>query len=363
MALVLASAWLARNTRQNLEARQIRSGFGFLAEPAGFDIGEGVVPYTPSDSYLWAFAAGVANTLRVAIAGIALASVLGLVVGIGRLSRNVLVRGLCTAYVEVLRNIPLILQLFAWYTVTTELLPEAATPLELAPRVYLSKGGLQLPVPVWSRGWALALGAAPLGIGVAWALFRWARARRERTGHTPQVLWPAALVAVALPFAGWLAGGAPRALDLPEVTAFNVAGGLGVTPEFLALLVGLATFTGAYIAEIVRSGILAVPHGQTEAAAAVGLSRRQILRLVVLPQALRVIVPPLTSQFLNLTKNSSLAVAIGYPDLVSIANTAINQNGQALECVLIIMIVYLALNLLTALAMGYYNRRVALVER
>jgi len=156
VALVLASAWLARNTRQNLEARQIRSGFGFLAEPAGFDIGEGVVPYTPSDSYLWAFAAGVANTLRVAIAGIALASVLGLVVGIGRLSRNVLVRGLCTAYVEVLRNIPLILQLFAWYTVTTELLPEAATPLELAPRVYLSKGGLQLPVPVWSRGWALA---------------------------------------------------------------------------------------------------------------------------------------------------------------------------------------------------------------
>ncbi len=362
-ALVVAGGWLWSNTRQNLEARQIRSGFSFLEEPAGFDIGEGAVPYTPSDSYVWAFAAGVANTLRVAIVGIALATVLGTLVGVGRLSRNVLVRGLCTVYVEVLRNVPLILQLFAWYTVTTELLPEAASPIELVPNVYLSKGGLQFPVPVWSRGWALAAVAAPLGIAAAWGLFRWARARRERTGHTPQVLWPALFVAAALPFAGWLAGGAPRALDVPEVTAFNVAGGIGVTPEFLALLIGLATFTAAYIAEIVRSGILAVPHGQTEAAAAVGLSRRQILRLIVLPQALRVIIPPLTSQFLNLTKNSSLAVAIGYPDLVSIANTAINQNGQALECIIIIMSVYLTINLLTALGMGYYNRRVALVER
>ena len=363
VALALAGAWLWRNTRQNLETRQIRSGFGFLEEPAGFDIGEGVIPYVPSDSYLWAFAAGIANTLRVAIAGIALATVLGMLVGVGRLSRNVLVRGLCTGYVEVLRNVPLILQLFAWYTVTTELLPEAASPIELLPHVYLSKGGLQFPVPVFARGWALALAAVPLGLAAAWALFRWARSRRERTGHTPQVLWPALLVAVALPLAGWLMGGAPRALDVPEVTAFNVAGGLGVTPEFLALLVGLSTFTAAYIAEIVRSGILAVPHGQTEAAAAVGLSRRQTLRLVVLPQALRVIIPPLTSQYLSLTKNSSLAVAIGYPDLVSIANTAINQNGQALECIVIIMSVYLTINLLTAGAMGYYNRRVALVER
>ncbi len=361
--LVVAGAWLWRNTRQNLEVRQIRSGFGFLGEPAGFDIGEGFLPYSPSDTYLRAFAAGVANTLRVAAAGIALATVLGTLVGIGRLSRNALVRWVCTVYVEVLRNVPLILQLFAWYTVTTELLPEAASPIEILPRVYLSKGGLQLPVPAWAPGWALALAAAPVGLAVAWGLFRWARARRERTGHTPQVLWPALLAGLGLPLLGWLAGGAPRALDVPEVTTFNVAGGLGVTPEFLALLLGLATFTAAYIAEIVRSGILAVPHGQTEAAAAVGLSRGQTLRLVVLPQALRVIVPPLTSQFLNLTKNSSLAVAIGYPDLVSIANTAINQNGQALECILLIMSIYLGINLLTAAAMEYYNRRVALVER
>jgi general L-amino acid transport system permease protein len=362
-ALLLAGAFAWTNTRANLASRQIRSGFGFLRAPAGFAVGEGPVPYAPSDSYLWAFAAGVANTLRVAAVGILLATVLGVLVGVGRLSRNLLVRALCTAYVEVLRNIPLLLQLFAWYLVATELLPDAAEPIALLPHVYLSKEGLQFPSPVWARGWALALGAVPVGLLVAWGLFRWARARRERTGHTPQVLWPALLAAVGLPVAAWAAGGAPRTLDLPEVTAFNVAGGAGMTPEFLSLLVGLTTFTGAAIAEIVRSGVLAVPHGQTEAATALGLTRREALRLVVLPQALRVIVPPLTSQYLNLTKNSSLAVGIGYPDLVSIANTAMNQNGQALECIVVIMSVYLAVNLVTALAMGWYNRRVALVER
>ena len=361
--LLLAGAWLWSNTRANLAARQIHSGFHFLREPAGFAIGEGLVPYSPTDSYLWAFAAGIANTLRVAAVGIALATFLGIAVGVGRLSRNALVRWLCTAYVELLRNVPLIVQLFAWYMAATEILPEAANPLEFAPHVYLSKEGLQFPTPVWAMGWALALAGALIGILCAVGLYRWARARGERTGHRPRVFWAALSMALALPLLGWLSGGAPRALDVPELTTFNVSGGAGVTPEFLALLIGLATFTSAYIAEIVRSGILAVPHGQTEAAEALGLSRRQVLRLVVFPQALRVIVPPLTSQYLNLTKNSSLAVAIGYPDLVSIANTAINQNGQALECILLIMCVYLTINLLTALAMGFYNRRVTLVER
>jgi general L-amino acid transport system permease protein len=362
-ALLLAGAWLWSNTRANLAARQIRSGFGFLEQPAGFAIGEGLVPYQPTDSYLWAFAAGVGNTLRVAAVGIVLATLLGTLVGVGRLSRNLLVRGLCTAYVELLRNVPLIVQLLAWYLAATELLPEAASPVALGPGVYLSKEGLQFPSPVWAVGWALALAAVPLGLAAAWGLHRWARARGALGGHRPRVLWPALLIALGLPVAGWLLGGAPRALDVPQLTAFNVSGGTGVTPEFLALLIGLASFTGAYIAEIVRAGILAVPHGQAEAAAALGLSRRQTLRLVVLPQALRVIVPPLTSQYLNLTKNSSLAVAIGFPDLVSIANTAINQNGQALECIILIMAVYLGINLLTAAGMGWYNRRVALVER
>jgi len=302
--LLLAAAGLWWTTRHNLAARQIRSGFGFLREPAGFDIGEGPVGFTPRDSYLWAFWAGIANTLRVSAAGIVAATLLGTLVGVGRLSRNALVYGVSTLYVEVLRNIPLIVQLFAWYVVTTELLPDPTTPLQLLPHVFLSKGGLQFPVPTFGHGW-----------------------------------------------------------DLPEVTAFNVAGGGGVTPEFLTLFIGLTTFTAAAIAEIVRSGVQAVSHGQTEAALALGLTRRQVLRLVLLPQALRVIIPPLTSQFLNLTKNSSLAVAIGYPDLVSVANTAMNQNGQALECILLIMAVYLLVNLVTALAMGWYDRRVALVER
>jgi general L-amino acid transport system permease protein len=309
LVVLLAAGWaLWRNTGENLAARGIRSGFAFLDQRAGFDIGEGPVPYTPDATYLRAFAAGVGNTLRVSIVGILLATPLGALVGLGRLSRNALVRGLCTAWVEALRNVPLVIQLFAWYLVFTELLPDATSPLSLAPHVFLSKGGLQLPLPR-------------------------------------------------------LEGGLGLVLERPELGPFGVAGGLSLTPEFLALLVGLGTATSASIAETVRSGVLAVPKGQTEAALALGLSRRRVMRRVLLPQALRVIVPPLTSQFLNLTKNSSLAVAIGYPDVVSIANTAINQNGQALECILVIMSVYLTVNLLTASAMNWYNRRVALVER
>jgi general L-amino acid transport system permease protein len=361
--LVVVGLALWRNTAENLAARGIRSGFAFLHEPAGFDIGEGPLEYAPTDSYLHAFAAGLANTLRVAALGIVLATVLGTLVGVGRLSRNLLVRWLSTGYVEVLRNVPLLIQLLAWYLVLTELLPDAAEPLALAPHVYLSKGGLQLPHPAWAPGWAYALGALPAGVIAAWALLRWARARRALTGHAPHVAGPAAAIVVAAPALGWLAGGAPRALAVPEVGPFNVAGGLSLTPEFLALLVGLSTYTAASIAELVRSGILAVSQGQTEAALALGLSRRQVLRKVLLPQAARVIVPPLTNQYLNLTKNSSLAVAIGYPDVVSIANTSINQNGQALEAILLIMAVYLTVNLLTALGMSWYNRRVALVER
>jgi general L-amino acid transport system permease protein len=307
LAVLLAGGWaLWRNTRENLAARGIRSGFAFLSEPAGFDIGEGVVDYGPRDSYARAFAAGVANTLRAALAGIAIATVLGLAIGAGRLSRNALVRAICTGYVEALRNVPLLIQLFAWYLVITELLPDPGEPLALGPHVYLSKGGLQLPLPSPAPAWHL---------------------------------------------------------EHPEIGPFGVTGGLSLTPEFLALVAGLSTYTAASIAEIVRGGVLAVPRGQSEAAAALGLTRRKILRRVLLPQAARIIVPPLTSQYLNLTKNSSLAVAIGYPDVVSIANTAINQNGQALECILLIMAVYLTVNLVTAGMMAWYGRRVALVER
>src|SRR5262249_37082368 len=305
-ALVAVSWILWHNTAENLAARQIRSGFGFLAQPSGFDIGETLFAYSPRDTYLRAFLIGVANTVRVALFGIVLATVLGTLVGIGRLSRNLLVRGLCTVYVEVMRNIPLIIQLFAWYLVITELLPAATEPLRIGPNVFLSKSGLQFPFPELSDGWTLAV---------------------------------------------------------PEVGAFGITGGAAATPEFLSLLIGLTTFTAAYIAEIVRSGVVPVPRGAGEAAGAWGRPRGRTWRLGLLPRAPRIMVPPLTSQYLNLTKNSSLAVAIGYPDVVSIANTTINQNGQALECVLMIMTVYLAINLVTALAMSWYNRRVALVER
>jgi general L-amino acid transport system permease protein len=361
--LVAVGALLWHNTAENLAARQIRSGFGFLEQTAGFDIGESLLAFSPRDTYLRAFAVGIGNTLRVAILGIILATLLGAAVGIGRLSRNFLLRNVCTAYVEVMRNIPLIIQLFAWYLVVTELLPAATEPLTLGAGIFLSKSGLQFPVPVWAPGWAAALAGAAVAVVLAFAYRRWAVRRHARTGIAPASLLPIVALLVVLPVSGWLVGGAPTELTMPEVGTFDISGGAAATPEFLALLIGLTAFTAAYIAEIVRSGVLAVPAGQTEAAGDLGLSRLQALRLVLLPQAMRIVVPPMTSQYLNLTKNSSLAVAIGYPDVVSIANTAINQNGQALECVLLIMSVYLTINLATAVAMNVYNRRVAITER
>ena len=364
LLLLISAGWfLWHNTAQNLAARQIRTGFGFLAQPAGFDIGETLVAYSPRDTYLRAFGVGIVNTLRVAFIGILLATGLGVMVGIGRLSRNALLRALCTAYVEIMRNIPLIIQLFAWYLVITELLPPATEPLAIGAHAFLSKSGLQFPVPVWSSGWAFALGAIPLGVAAALGYRRWARQRHATRGIAPPTFWPTVAILCAAPVLGWLAGGAPNEFAAPEIGTFDITGGAAATPEFLSLVIGLTLFTAAYMAEIVRSGVLAVARGQTEAASALGLSRLQALRLVLLPQAMRIIVPPMTSQYLNLTKNSSLAVAIGYPDVVSIANTTINQNGQALECVVMIMAVYLTINLATALVMGWYNRRVAIVER
>jgi general L-amino acid transport system permease protein len=364
LATLVAVGWMLwHNTAENLAARQIRSGFDFLGQPAGFDIGESPIAFSSRDSYLAAFAVGVANTLRVAAAGIVFATLLGTLIGVGRLSRNLLLRGVCTAYVELLRNVPLIIQLFAWYLAITELLPAATEPVRLGSGAFLSKSGLQFPFPEWDPGWGIALAGVPLGVLAAFGYRHWARSRRARTGVAPPAVWPVLLLVFGIPVLGWLAGGAPARFDRPEVGTFDIVGGAAATPEFLSLLIGLTAFSAAYIAEIVRSGVLAVPRGQAEAAGALGLSRALTLRLVLLPQALRVIIPPLTSQYLNLTKNSSLAVAIGYPDVVSIANTTINQNGQALECVVMIMTVYLAINLATALLMGWYNRRVAIVER
>ena len=362
-AVAALFAWLALNTVDNLERRNISTGFGFLEREAGMEIGESAIDYAPSDSYGRAFVVGLLNTLRVAFIGIALASVIGLFVGLARLSRNWLVARMALAYVETLRNVPLLLQLFFWYALITEAAPAPREALNPLPGVFLSARGLQVPAletdPVhrWAV-WAFLAGAV-----ACWLLLRRLRALRERTGNAPPA-WPlVAALLVAPPAAALALSGAPLGVELPEFQRFNFRGGTSLTPEFAALLLGLTLYTASFIAEIVRSGIQAIPRGQWEAARALGLRPGRVMKDVILPQALRVIIPPLTSQYLNLTKNSSLAVAIAYPDLVSIANVSINQTGQAIECIAIIMAVYLAISLAISLAMNLYNRAVALVER
>jgi len=355
--------YLAHNTLANMAARGIQSGFGFLLQPAGFDIGESVIPYDALDPYWNAFLVGIVNTLRVALVGIVLATVLGTLIGIGRFSRNAIVRGVCYGYVETFRNVPILLQLLMWYLLLTELLPAVLEPISLGGMFHLSKGGLAFPVPIWGLGQGLAALGALVGLGLAWAYRRWAIRQFELSGRARSLfLVPAALV-VAAALIGWLAGGAPTAWSVPQPAGFVMEGGAAATPEFLAVLIGLVLYTSAFIAEVVRAGIASVSHGQIEAAGSLGLSRGQSMRLVILPQALRVIIPPLTSQYLNLTKNSSLAVAIGYPDVVSIANTALNQTGRAVECIAVIMAVYLTTSLATSAFMNWYNKRAAIQER
>lgn len=354
------AAYLVGNTLDNLERRSIATGFGFLEREAGFGISETLIPYSPADSYLRALVVGVLNTLKVSLIGIALATLLGTVAGIARLSRNWLVAQIAGVYVESLRNVPVLLQLFFWYALITEALPlprDALTPL---PGVFLSARGIHFPEPVWGPTHGAMLIALVVGLIGAVGFARWARLRQERTGEILPVPAIACSLVLGLPLLAYLVGGAPTALDVPELRGFNFHGGVSLSPEFAALLIGLVLYTGTFIAEIVRGGILAVSHGQTEAGLALGLKPGLVMRLIVLPQALRVIIPPLTSQYLNLTKNSSLAVAIGYPDLVSVANTAINQTGQAVEGVAIIMAVYLTVSLSISAFMNWYNHHIAL---
>lgn len=360
---IAAVAWfLIHNTLINMQARGIKSGFDFLSQAAGFDIGESLYPFDSAQPYWQAFLVGVTNTLRVAILGIVLATILGTLLGVGRFSRNALVRGLCLSYVEFFRNIPVLLQLLMWYVILTEVLPAATDAWAVGP-LFLSKGGLNYPIPVWATGqlWA-AYGLLP-GLLLGWAYRRWAIKQFEATGKGRSlVLVPMAIVVLAS-LCGWLLGGAPTEFNRPVKGDFSIENGGALTPEFLAVLMGLTLYTASFIAEVVRGGISSVARGQGEAAAALGLNRNQEMRLVMLPQALRVIIPPLTNQYLNLTKNSSLAVAIGYPDVVSIANTALNQTGRAVECISLVMLVYLATSLGTSLLMNWYNSRAAIKER
>jgi general L-amino acid transport system permease protein len=292
-----------------------------------------------------------------------LATVLGTLIGVGRTSTNAIVRGACYGYVEFFRNVPILLQLLMWYLLFTEMLPPIDEALHLGEMFWLSKAGFSFPVPVWGLGQGLAAAGAVIGIVIAVAYRRWAQRQFELTGNARSMVLVPIAVVLACAFGGWLVGGAPTAWNFPKPDGFLMDGGASATPEFMALLFGLVLYTAAFIAEVVRAGIASVPHGQSEAAGSLGLSRGQSMRMVILPQALRVIIPPITSQYLNLTKNSSLAVAIGYPDVVSIANTSLNQTGRAVECIAIIMAVYLTTSLGTAAFMNWYNKRAAIKER
>jgi general L-amino acid transport system permease protein len=321
------------------------------------------MPYSAADTYARALLVGVLNTLKVSFVGIVLTVVLGTLVGIARLSTNWLLSRLAAIYIEVLQDIPVLLQLFFWYAVFYEILPSPRQALQPMAGMFLTNRGLVFAIPeshpihAWMPA---ALGVAVLAI---WAIRVWARKRQARTGEIFPIFPVSIALLLGLPALTWLAGGAPTAMNTPSLQGFNFKGGMNVSPEFTALLLGLVLYTAAFVAEIVRAGIQSVSKGQTEAAMSLGLRPGRVLHLVILPQALRVIIPPLTSQMLNLTKNSSLAVAIGYPDFVSVANTSINQTGQAIEGVALIMAVYLCFSLLTSLFMNWYNKRTQLVER
>ncbi|HEX3116974.1 MAG TPA: ABC transporter permease subunit [Bradyrhizobium sp.] len=355
-------AWLWSNAIHNLSVRRISTGFAFLGREAGMPIADAWLAYSPKNTYLRAFMVGIVNTLRVAVLGIVLATVLGTMIGIARLSSNWLLSRLAAVYVEVLRDLPLLLQLLFWYVVMQGL-PAARAAWMPVDGVYLSNRGLVLPSIPIAEGNLWVIGTAAVGLIALYALRRQLIARQLLDGR-PRRLWPYALVlVVGIPALVSWSLGAIWTITMPELRGFNFVGGLTLTPEYFALLVALVTYTSAFIAEIVRSGIQAVPRGQWDAAMALGLRRSFVLQQIVLPQALRVIIPPLTSQYLNLTKNSSLAVAVGYQDIVSIANTTLNQTGQAIEAIALIMLVFLTISLGISLFMNWYNARIALVER
>lgn len=361
--LVAGTWWIVNNVIDNLRRSNIASGFGFINSRAGFDIAESPIAYTSDSTYGRALLVGFLNTLVVAATGIVTATIIGFIVGIGRLSNNWLLRKICTVYIEVFRNIPPLLVIFFWYFGVLSVLPGARDSIHLPFESFLNNRGFYFPRPVWGEGSSLILLALVVGIVLAWFVARRARQRQMTTGQTFPVFRISLALIVGLPILAFALSGFPLSFDVPKQSTFNLTGGFQVKPEFLSLYLALSFYTAAFIAEIVRAGILGVSKGQTEAAESLGLRSRQTLRLVVVPQALRIIIPPLTSQYLNLTKNSSLAIAIGYPDLVATGGTVLNQTGQAIEIVVIWMVVYLAISLITSAFMNWFNAKMALVER
>jgi len=361
--VALLGYYLISNTLANLERQAIATGFGFVEKESAFEIGETLISYSAADTYGKALLVGALNTLLVSFIGITLTVILGTFIGIARLSTNWLVSKLAAAYIEVFQDIPVLLQLFFWYAFFYEMLPSPRQALNPFTGLFLCNRGMIFAIPEYHPAFKYMGFAFLAGCVVVFFLRRWARKRQALTGKSFPVFSAGIGLLIGLPLITWLLAGMPTAMSIPELKGFNFKGGLSVSPEFSALLLGLVLYTAAFVAEVVRAGIQSVSHGQSEAAMAIGLKPGQVLNLVILPQALRVIIPPLTSQMLNLTKNSSLAVAIGYPDFVSVAGTTINQTGQAMEGVALIMAVYLCFSLATSAFMNWYNKKMKLVER
>jgi general L-amino acid transport system permease protein len=365
VVVVGLAAAAAHNAAQNLARANIAHGFGFWNNTAGFDISQTLIAYSSSTSTFGrAFWVGLLNTLLVSGIGCVFATILGFIIGIARLSRNWLVSAIAGGYVELIRNIPLLLQILFWYNAVLKSLPELRGSVALPFGGFLNNRGLFLPRPVFAPDFRAVVIAVAIGVVVAIGLYFWARRRQERTGEQVRIFWMMLTAIFGLPLIVFVVAGRPLSFGVPDMGRFNVRGGLEILPEFAALLLALTIYTAAFIAEVVRAGVLSVSTGQIEAAQALGLRSGTTLRLVVVPQAMRVIIPPLTSQYLNLTKNSSLAVVIGYPDLVQVfAGTVLNITGQAVEVIAITMAVYLSISLFTSLLMNLYGRTVAIVER
>jgi general L-amino acid transport system permease protein len=363
LILLASVAFIIYNTVDNLRATNQPFGFSFLDGRAGFNLGQALIPFSGDSTNTTALIVGLLNTLLIAITGIIAATIIGFIIGIGRLSRNWLIAKLCQAYVEIFRNIPPLLVIFFWYSGVLVLLPQARDALHLPFSSYLSNRGLAFPSPIFGAGmWAVGL-AFIIAIVAVFFLARWAHRRQAATGQQFHTIWVSIALLIGLPLLTFLASGMPLSFDYPIAGKFNLTGGFVVGPEFMSLFLALSFYTASYIAEIVRGGILAVAKGQSEAAGALGLRPSAITRLVVIPQAMRIIIPPLSSQYLNLTKNSSLAIAIGYADLVAVGGVILNQSGRAIETFIIWMVVYLTLSIATSLFMNWFNAKMALVER
>lgn len=346
-------------TQTNLERLSVKSGYGFLWEKAPFELGESLIEYQAGDTYMRAFAVGVLNTLKVAILGIFFSTILGLIIAFGQLSPSTVVARVCRTYIEIARNVPLLMQLIFWYAFLTVTLPRVKQALSPMEGVYLSNRGLFLPALDFNgSGHQLGL-ALLLGLILAFSLLGW----KLRTKSQRSIAWPFWGLAFLPAVAVFVANGAAVSVDMPQLKGFNFKGGMSVTPEFLALLLGLTLYTAAFNAEVIRAGILGVPKGQTEAATALGLKRTHAMRLIIIPQAMRIIIPPISNNFLNLTKESSLAVAIGYPELVRVANVTLTETSQSIECISIIMLVFLTISLSTSLLLNWFNSRAELVSR